>query len=318
MPTGRGFSGSNVPIGVLGFVLATLYIPDIRGETRTSFDLLGFLLAGIGLSTFMTGSTSFGLGLIPGPFVLTLLFGGTALLIAYVFHAGRTPAPIVDLSLLAIPSFRWTIIGGTLLRIGIGATPFLLPLLLQLGFGMSAFQSGMITFAAAVGAIAVKTIAPWLLRRHGFRRILLVNAILSGLFVAIPATFSATTPVALMIGLLLIGGFSRSLQFTGINALNFADVPLSKMSAATALTSVAQQLSLSIGISVGASVLEIVTATTGGVIEATAFRPAFIIVGIITALSAIPFIWLERDAGDEMSGRRPLAPDPVTVMRERG
>jgi EmrB/QacA subfamily drug resistance transporter len=308
----------NVPIGVLGLILATLHIPDVRGETRSAFDLAGFLLAGIGLSSFMTGSTAFGLNLLPGWLVVAMLFGGAALLVAYVVHARGTSAPIVDLSLLAIPSFRWTLIGGMLLRIGIGATPFLLPLLLQLGFGMSAFQSGMITFASAVGAITVKTVAPWLLRRHGFRRILIVNALIAGFFVALPAAFTAATPIALMTGLLLVGGFSRSLQFTGINALNFADVPLPMMSAATSLTSVVQQLSLSVGISIGAVVLEIVTAESGGLITASSFWPAFIVVGLITALSAVPFAWLDRDAGHEVSGRKPLAPDPVTVMRERG
>jgi hypothetical protein len=119
-----------------------------------------------------------------------------------------------------------------------------------------------------------------------------------------------------MTGLLLIGGFFRSLQFTSVNALSFADVPPQRMSRATTLTSVAQQLSLSLGISVGAVTLEITTTLSGGKITAADFWPAFTLVGFFSALSAVAFMLLPSDAGDEMSGRR-LAPDPVTVMRER-
>jgi EmrB/QacA subfamily drug resistance transporter len=306
----------NVPVGVLGLILATLFIPDVRGETRVRFDSIGFVLSGLGLAFFMSGSTSLGLNLLPWPLVLSLVFGGAALLAAYVVHAGRTPAPIVDLTLLKIPTFRLSMIGALLFRLGVGATPFLLPLLLQVGFGMSPFQSGLITFASAVGAMAMKFVAPPLLRRHGFRTILVLNALVAAAFVAMPAAFTPATPVGLMTGLLLISGFFRSLQFTSVNALNYADVPQARMSRATTFASVAQQLSLSIGISLGAIMLDLVS--RGGELTASSFRPAFLIVGFLSAVSAIPFFLLARDAGDEMSGRRVLAPDPVTVMRERG
>jgi MFS family permease len=227
--------------------------------------------------------------------------------------------PIIDLSLLRIPTMGASVIGTLLFRVGVGATPFLLPLMLQVGFGMSPFQSGMITFASAIGAIAMKFTAPPILRRFGFRAVLIVNAVLAGLFVMLPAAFTPATPVALMTGLLLIGGFVRSLQFTSVNALAYADVPQDRMSGATTLTSVAQQLSLSLGISIGAIVLELTVQATGGsAIAAADFVPAFIVVGVLAALSAIPFALLARDAGREVSGHRPVAPDPVTVMRDRG
>jgi hypothetical protein len=132
-----------------------------------------------------------------------------------------------------------------------------------------------------------------------------------------PAFFTPATPVALLTGLLLISGFFRSLQFTSVNALAFADVPPARMSRATTLTSVAQQLSLSVGISIGAITLETTQRLSGGVIDASSFTPAFLVVGILTVSSVVPFLLLSRDAGDEMSGRK-LVPDPVTVMRERG
>ncbi|MEO8669493.1 MAG: MFS transporter, partial [Bauldia sp.] len=144
----------NVPIGMLGVVLAVLYIPNLREEMRVRFDVRGFLLSAFGLAGFMTGSTSLGLGLLPLPLVLSLLFGVALLLLAYIVHSRRVANPIIDLTLFALPTFRLSMMGALLFRLGIGATPFLLPLLLQIGFGMTPFQSGLITFASAVGAIA--------------------------------------------------------------------------------------------------------------------------------------------------------------------
>ncbi len=309
----------NVPVGVLGLTLATLHIPDLRGGARVRFDATGFALSAIGLSAFMTGSTSLGLGLLPPWLTLALFLGGAAVIVVYMLHSRRIAAPILDLSLFRIPTFRMSLIGAFLFRLGVGATPFLLPLLLQVGFGLSPFKSGTITFAAAVGAIAMKFTAPPILRRFGFRSVLISNAVVAGCFVALPAIFTPLTPIALITALLLIGGFFRSLQFTSINALNYADIPHERMSRATTLTSVAQQLSLSVGISVGAIALETATRFGSGAIEASSFRPAFLVVGMFTLLSVVPFVLLSRDAGDEVSGRQPPpAPDPVTVMRERG
>ncbi len=308
----------NVPVGILGLALATLFIPDIRGEESVRFDRIGFVLAGLGLAMFMTGSTTLGLGLIPLVDAIALLVVGAILLILYLLHSRRIPNPIVDLSLLRLPTLGTSMIGTLLFRIGVGATPFLLPLLLQVGFGLTPFGSGLITFAAAIGAMAMKFTAPPILRRFGFRRVLVINAVIAGGFVMMPATFTPLTPIWLMTGLLLVAGFFRSLQFTSVNALAFADVPHARMSRATTLTSVAQQLSLSIGISIGAIVVELTATASGSTINASSFWPAFLIVGVLTMLSAIPFTFLAGDAGHEMSGHRPIAPDPVTAMRDRG
>ncbi len=311
----------NVPIGILGLVLATLFIPDIRGEERVRFDYPGFVLSSFGIAGFVTGSTSLGLNLMPWPYVVGLLFTGGALLVAYVLYQRRVPNPILDLSLFAIPSFRASVIGGLLFRIGIGAMPFLLPLMLQLGFGLSPFQSGSITFVSAIGAIAMKFVAPPLLRRFGFRSVLIANSVIAAIFIGMPAVFDLGTPLHMITALLFVGGFFRSLQFTSANALSFADVPQARMSRATSLTSVFQQLSMSIGVSVGAIALELSLAHTGGTITVATFHPAFIAIGLISMSSAIFFIQMPRNAGEEMSGRRlkpkALAPDPVTAMRER-
>ncbi len=308
----------NVPVGLLGLVLATLFIPDVRGDDDVAFDWTGFLLSGFGLATLMAGSTTLGLGLLPPPIVIVLLASGAALVAAYLLHSRRKGiSPIIDLTLLKIPTFRYSLTGGLLFRIGIGAMPFLLPLLLQVGFKMSPFQSGLITFASAAGAIAMKFVAPPTLRRFGFRRVFMWNTAITAAFCAMPALFTPMTPVVFMTLLLLISGFFRSLQFTSINALAFADVPPQRMSKATTFTSVAQQLSLSLGISVGAITLELVSAGSGGEITADSFWPAFLIVGLIALAAMIPLSRLREDAGDEMSGRQSAVPDPVTVMRER-
>jgi len=308
----------NVPVGILGLVLASLFLPDIRGDDRPRFDSIGFLLSAFGLAVFITGSTSLGLQLIPVGHVLGMLFVGVILIVIYVLRSRRIANPIIDLSLLRIPTLGTSLLGTLLFRTGIGATPFLLPLLLQLGFGMSPFQSGMITFASAIGAMVMKLAAPPILRRFGFRRVLVANALIAAAFVALPGVFTPATPIAVMTSLLLIGGFFRSLQFTSVNALAFADVPPERMSGATTITSVAQQLSLSIGVSVGAISLQLTVEATDGAILPASFIPAFLVVGLITALSALPFARLAHDAGNEVSGHRRIAPDPVTAMRDRG
>ena len=306
----------NVPIGILGLILATLHIPDIRGEIRTRFDSLGFFLVSIGLAAFVTGSTTLGLNVMPRTIVLGLLAFGAALLVAYYLHSRRRENPILDLKLFRLPTFRASAVGASLFRFGVGATPFLLPLMLQLAFGMTPFQSGMITFASAIGAITMKFIATPILRGFGFRTVLLVNGLIASVFIALPGTFQPTTPLLVMIGLLLVGGLFRSLQFTSINALAFADVPAQRMSQATSMTSVLQQISISVGISIAAIGLELSTGGDIGTISAGHFVLPFLVVGGLAALSVASFLPLRKDAGQEMSGHR-LAPDPVTAARER-
>jgi EmrB/QacA subfamily drug resistance transporter len=309
----------NVPVGILGLTLATLFIPDVRGGERVPFDTVGFVLSGLGLVALMTASTTFGLGLLPPALNVGLLVTGAVLVAGYVVHARRPGvAPIIDLTLLRITTFGRSLAAALLFRLGMGATPFLLPLLLQVGFGMTPFQSGSITFASAVGAIGMKFAAPPILRRFGFRRVLISNTFIAGFFISLPAVFTAATPVALMTGLLLVGGFFRSLQFTSVNSLAYADIPAARMSRATTLTSVAQQLSLSLSITVGATVLELSTYVSGTQLVAETFWPAFITIGIIAFLAIIPLWRLPPDAGDEVSGRGRARPEVATAMRGRG
>jgi MFS family permease len=235
---------------------------------------------------------------------------GAVLIAAYVVHAGRTPAPAIDLTLFKLPTFRASVVGGFVFRVGVGALPFLLPLLLQLGFGMSPFHSGLITFTSAVGAMTMKVAAGTILRRFGFRTILVVNSVVSAAFLAACAAFTQTTPLLLMVLLLLIGGFFRSLQFTCIGTIAFAEIEPARVSRASALTAVARQLALSAGVAFGASAVELVVRLRGGggTLVAADFAPAFLAVAIVSALSVFVFARLPADAGAELAGRR--ASDP--------
>jgi len=290
----------NVPVGILGIVLATLFFPDIRGEARERFDTRGFLLAGVGLAAFVTGSTTIGLGVVPLPWVAALLVIGVALLAAYVRHSRRVANPILDLRLLRLTTFRLGIGGGFLFRIGAGALPFLLPLLLQLAFGMTAFQSGMITLASAVGAMVMKFVAAPILRRFGFKLVLIVSALLSACFSLVLASFTAATPVAMMVAVILVGGFFRSMQFTSVNSMAYDEVPSERISRASAMASMAQQLALSIGISVAAMTLN--ATSGGGEIVRGDFVIPFAVIALIAACAVLLYRRLPSDAGAEMSG----------------
>jgi MFS family permease len=228
---------------------------------------------------------------------------GAVLILLYVRHARRAAHPIIDLSLLRVPTFRIALTGGTLYRIGIGAIPFLLPLMLQLGFGMTPFESGSLTFAAAAGALVMKLTAAPILRRYGFRRVLLVNALVSSAILAATALFTAETPHLVILAVLLVGGFLRSLMFTSLNALSYADIEPPAMSRATAFSAVVQQFSLAAGVAFAAMVIELSQAARGTEELVTAdFATGFLAVAALSATSALLFLALRRDAGSEVSG----------------
>jgi hypothetical protein len=225
----------------------------------------------------------------------------------YALHARRTAYPVLDLGLIDVPTFRASVLGGSTFRLGLGASGFLLPLLFQIGFGMTAFASGLLTFVAAVGAFTMKFAAAPILRALGFRNVLVVNAVISSAFVGMAAFFTPATPHALILCVLLIGGFFRSLQFTAVNSLAYADINPPSMSQATSFASAAHQLSLSFGVAIAALVLEAGQIMRGdGVIRLEDFTAAFITVAALGAVSTVIFASLPADAGAELSGR-PIA-----------
>lgn len=302
----------NIPIGLAGLVLATVYFENLREEERPPLDVAGFLLSGMGLALLMLGFASMGRHLLPDWLSWGSMGVGAALSLLYLRHARRVAHPVIRLDLLRHATFRAAVTGGSLFRIGTGAIPFLLPLLLQVGFGLDPLQSGLITFAAAAGALLIKIVGPRILRTYGFRRVMVANALVASGFLAVNGLFTAQTPHWLIVAVLLFGGCVRSLQFTCVNAIAYADLDRSEMSAATSLASVAQQLSLSLGVTIGALALESTASFHGhDGIHAEDFAPAFMTVALISGLSLLPFLRLASDAGAEVSGQRNLSPKPA-------
>lgn len=301
----RGIFWLNVPVGLAGLALAWTLVPQVKAEVLKPMDWPGFVLTGLGLSLAIFGFTL--LGSRSGTFALAgeMMAAGAALLAAYAWHARRTPHPILDLTLSRISTFAISLWAGALFRISVGAMPFLLPLMLQVGFGMSAFQSGSLTFASAVGAMSMKLTAAPILRRWGFRQVLVVNALISSALLAACALFTATTPALVVMAVLLVGGFFRSLQFTSLNTLGYADVVHAQMSQATSLVGVVQQLSLAAGVAVAAMLLDGSRSADGrSVLLAVDFAHAFVAVGLLSGLSMLFYMRLAPDAGAEVSGHR--------------
>ena len=295
----------NVPIGALGVALALRFIENIREQNVARFDFPGFFLFGLGLASLIFGLTTLGRGLEPLWLVATMIILGAAALAAYVAHFRRNADAILDLGLLANPTFFAGVVGGFVFRVGIGAIPFLLPLMLQLGFGLTPFASGSLTFAAAAGAMAMKFSAAFALRRFGFRAVLVVNTIVSSAFLASYALFTAATPHWVLLLALLVGGFFRSLQFTALNAIGYADVDQDKMSKATSFASVAQQMSQAVGVAVGAAAIEVLQLAYGDAALTTRdFAGAFVIVALVSLSSLLVFLRLKPDAGALVSGRK--------------
>ena len=301
----------NVPIGLIGIALATRYIENLRAEKHEPFDIVGMVLAGLGIAGVAFGFSVLGLNFLPWTVVAALVAGGACFIAAYLVHARHTATPALDLTLFRLPTFFASVAGGFIFRLGLGALPFLLPLMLQVGFGMTPFQSGTVTFVTALGAMGMKWATSRILRRFGFRTILVSNAIISAGFLAVCAAFTQATPVAIIMLLLLVGGFFRSLQFTSINTIAYAEVDHRRISRATSLVSVAQQLAVSTGVALGALAVELTVHFKGnGPLQASDFPPAFLTVAAISALSVLIFLRLSPDAGAEMADRLPAATEP--------
>jgi EmrB/QacA subfamily drug resistance transporter len=308
----------NLPIAALGLVLASLFIPDVFGEEVSKFDFAGFLFSGLGLSALVSASAALDANVVSPRLVVSLLLLGLAGIGLYIWHARRIAAPLLDLKLLRYPTFRAGAVGGSLFRVGVGAVPLLLPLLLQLGFGFSPLRSGLLTFVTALGAIGMKVAAGRILRQWGFRRVLIFNSIVSALFIAAPATFTPEMSMPLMIVILFVGGFFRSLEFTCINAISYAEIDQPKMSAATSLQSVLQQFSLSMGVTVGASIVQLTLALRGSsTLKTDDFWPAFLVIGAISFLATFSFARLPEYAGEELAGRKRAGSVQVNISNVR-
>ncbi len=292
----------NLPVGIVGIVLATIFIKDTEEPARRRFDLLGVLLISLGLSSLLFGIDAAATSRAFDPFAVACLLFGALGLILYVGHSRRSKEPVIDLSLLKMPTLRASLVAGSVFRIGSGAMPFLLPLLFQTQFGYTAMQSGATTFVTAVGALGIRTLATRIYRHVEFRALLVVNAVIAGGFMAACGFFRPTTWYVVIVLTLFLGGVFRSLELVGVSALNFAELSFAQMSHGTTLSTMAQRLAQSIGVAAAAFILHVAAAPDGG-LPLKALEIAFVTVGAVTAASAFFFARLSHDAGAELTGR---------------
>ena len=295
----------NVPIGLAGIVLVTIFIDEMKETTRTKFDLRGLILSGTALACLMFGIEVASRGVGSGWIGAMLLGVGSASAVLYWFHVRRTPRPMLDFRLLRVTTFRMSLLCGSLSRIAVGAMPFLMPMMFQLGFGLSAAQSGLVTFVSSIGSLAMRACAPWFLKRMGFRFVLTwIGALATGLL-ALSAAFRPGWPLPLIYAVLVANGFFQSLQFMAYNTIAYADVPREDISAATSFYTTFQQMSLTLGIAISAAALAASVAVTHHLEpKLPDFSAAFVFVAAVSFMAPLLATRLERDAGAELSGHR--------------
>jgi EmrB/QacA subfamily drug resistance transporter len=293
----------NIPIGIIGLILVLRFVPDQREEKVASLDWVGFLLSSAGL-TFLLAGLEFVVqgtfGLLPS---VGLIAVGVVFSVIATRHFMKADAPLLDLSAFKVQTFAMsTLSAGTASRVAINATPFLIPLLFQVGFGRTAMDAGIYLLFYFAGNLGMKVITTQMLKTFGFRNVLVVNGLISSASIGACGFVSPSTPDLLIYCLLFVAGLSRSMNFTALNTLGFADIHAEQRSSASTLSSMLQQVSLLLGVAVAAAVLNLSRTIHGGeTLSLVDFRWAFLVVGIIGAISALRFISLPHDAGAEVS-----------------
>lgn len=298
----------NVPLGIIAMILAWRLFPQQPADQPKHFDTPGFVLTGLAMLALVTGLELISQDHILWTTAVLLLAAGAAMSVLAVRHLSRSAAPMVHLGSLVIPTFRISMGGGSLFRITISAVPFLLPLMLQVGFGMDPFHAGLLVLAVFAGNLAMKPATTPLIRRFGFRPVLVVNGLLSVFSLLFCAFLTPGTPDWLIMLLLFLGGLSRSMQFTGISTLAFSDVPASHMADANTLFSTALQLSVGLGITVGALGTrfgeQLVERMQWQAVPGMSFKIAFVVIAVITLFGWLDMLRLKPDAGATVSGKQ--------------
>ncbi|WP_299811846.1 MFS transporter [Tardiphaga sp.] len=301
----------NLPLGVLALAAALWLIPNERAREPRPFDWPGFALTSGGLFGVLWAVEVVSRPDMRWAEVAVPLVPGVLLLAAGVIHLGRAANPMLSLAALRVPTFAVTFWGGSLFRLSTGAVPFLLPLLFQVGFGLDAFHAGMLVLAVFAGNLLMKPLTTPVLRQFGFRPVLIGNGLLNAVLLASLALLSPATPVWVIAMLLFAGGMTRSMQFTALNTVAFADIPQPQMNAANTLFSTVFQLAMGLGIALGAVAIrfgEWAAPHLGlAQLPAASFRLAFVVVALVALLSVIDSLKLVRNAGDHVSRphRRP-------------
>jgi EmrB/QacA subfamily drug resistance transporter len=290
----------NIPFGVVGALLALRFVVEDRTPASAEFDLKGFLLFGLGVGALQYALEAVGKSAASQAEVAGLLVASAGFFTGFTLHARRTARPAVDFSLFRDGAFRTGSLAGGLCRVGMNATPFLLPLLLQLGFGATPIQSGLITVVSVFGALATRPLLSRLLKAFGYDRVLAATSLACALMLAGFAVIGRKTPVWTLVPYVMVFGVARALQFMGSNTLTYADLPPEKLSAATSLGGMMQQLSVSFGVSLAAALLGLVSGGRHG-LSVEAFHTVFLILALLPIASAPFFLKLGPLAGISVS-----------------
>ena len=305
----------NVPLGLIGVVMVLRYVGEYREAKKRPFDVTGFALTGLALGALMYGFDRTGVRewWSAGALIAAgIVCGGLA-----IRHLERHEHPLIELSPMRVHTFSVGVWGGILFRMAVGATPVLLPLMFQRGFGFTAFAAGVLTLGYAIGNIAMKPLTTPILRRFGFRATLSVDGLLSTLCIILCGFLSSTTPEwVVMVLLILTGGF-RSLGLTGLFSLPFVDIAAAQRTAATTLTNITQQVGFGLGVAFGSIALQASLLLRGAGADALTvfdFRFAFAAVALVGALALPGFLSLAPHAGAEVSGHRG-AREPAEAKR---
>ncbi len=294
----------NVPVGVAAWLLAQRYMPDYRSEAQRPLDIVGLVLFGCGTALLSWLLEVFGEHHLDPTSAAVLLLLSLSLLAAYVWHARQIAYPLLRLALFRVRTFRVSVVGGFVTRLGVGGMPFLLPLLYQLGMGLPAWQSGLLMMPSAIAAMGMKFMSARVLARHGYRKILIVNTVMIGVVVSLFSLVMSTTPVMLIVLLSLSMGFFNSLQYTSMNSMAYADIDTPDSSMASTIASSLQQLSMSFGLACGSLVTGWYLGDlpqTDHVAVTTALHYTFLTLGGLTALSSLSFWTLSARDGESVS-----------------
>jgi len=289
-------------IGMIGIALALRYIPEVRMQRPSAFDVTGFVVIALGLGVAQFAIENLGRNTIDNFTETLLLFGAAAILLGYGFYAARRPNPVLDLRMFRSRTFSIAVLSGSVIRAGIATVPFLLPLLLQVGFGLNPFQSGLITFLNTAGAMSMRAWVVHLVRRFGFRQVFLAGVVLNSALMAGFALFDMSTSHFLIAGYLFCFGVLRSAQMIGMSALAYSDVSAEEMSKATSIFALGQRLSQSLGVGISASLLTFIAGD--GPITVPDFKIVFVLIALLMASSAVGFRRLKPGDGWQVSGYR--------------
>ena len=299
----------NLPIGLLGLYMVYRHLPDYREKESRQLDFIGLILFGCGVAILSYVLEVFGEHTLSGRAMLGLLAISAVSLTAYGLRATRTKFPLLRLALFRIRTFRAAVSGSYFTRLGIGGIPFLFPLLYQVGLGFTPIQSGLLMMPQALAAISLKMTMPGILRRFGYRTVLVSNTVILGLLIMLFATIGADTPVWLIVAQVFVFGFFTSLQYTSMNTLAYADVTAEQASSASTIASTMQQMSISFGVATAslATAFFIPNRFLSNAPEMIhGVHHAFVCLGVLTVLSTMVFRELRSDDGDSISLRKAI------------